>query len=306
MYYPFLRGRQFELLALRELLDKNLISKNHVRPIIEPIKNTAVFNSTIKTFIEKEFPVHVVINPQNGSFNFQKFQEKSREFEGDTKKAFLLSQNSGADFYESLKGEEFVAIYEKSTDFQNGKKLYENSLSPEMNFIEETSKNRFLRVVNQADRLGIISDNFEKAARNVDYDETADDFFSDHHLVYNDDHYEGFCDYSIIGKEFVEGGFAPRAVVIHALYFNENNELYVKHFKSDSNDDISDPAGKFSEALDKLVAWYKTISSKNKSAAMEEFVRLYNEKRYPGLGVVKKLSIMHHLEIMEKFLAGQG
>lgn len=32
MYYPFLRGRQFELLALRELLEKKLISQDIIRP----------------------------------------------------------------------------------------------------------------------------------------------------------------------------------------------------------------------------------------------------------------------------------
>ena len=57
MYYPFLRGRQFELLALRELLEKKLISQDIIRPIIEPIKNTPVFNNTLSQFVEKNYPI---------------------------------------------------------------------------------------------------------------------------------------------------------------------------------------------------------------------------------------------------------
>ena len=37
MYFPYLKGRQYELLAIRELLSKNLLSKKII-PIIEPVK----------------------------------------------------------------------------------------------------------------------------------------------------------------------------------------------------------------------------------------------------------------------------
>ena len=37
MYFPILRGRQFELLALRECVNKSLLS-NKIIPIVEPVK----------------------------------------------------------------------------------------------------------------------------------------------------------------------------------------------------------------------------------------------------------------------------
>ena len=69
---------------------------------------------------------------------------------------------------------------------------------------------------------------------------------------------------------------------------------------SDSNDDISDPAGKFQEALSKLVEWNK--KKQIKTVAMKEFEDLYRREAYPGLGTVKKLSIMHHLELIGQYL----
>ena len=40
------------------------------------------------------------------------------------------------------------------------------------------------------------------------------------------------------------------------------------------------------------------------TVAIREFEAAYHNKTYPGLGVVKKYSIMHHLELMSKYLDG--
>ena len=37
---------------------------------------------------------------------------------------------------------------------------------------------------------------------------------------------------------------------------------------------------------------------------MRQFEEMYRAQTYSGLGVVKKLSIMHHLEVMGKYLDG--
>ena len=84
------------------------------------------------------------------------------------------------------------------------------------------------------------------------------------------------------------------------VYFDKDDSLRVKHFVSDSNDDISDPAGKFQEALSKLVAWNE--AKQLDTVAMKEFEDLYHREAYPGLGTVKKLSIMHHLELIGRYL----
>lgn len=35
---------------------------------------------------------------------------------------------------------------------------------------------------------------------------------------------------------------------------------------------------------------------------LESFITHYNNESYPGLGSVKKLSLMHHLELIGKYL----
>ena len=62
----------------------------------------------------------------------------------------------------------------------------------------------------------------------------------------------------------------------------------------------SDPASKFGEAVDKLVRWNKKMNLD--TFGIRTFEDMHKSGIYPGLGVAKKLAIMHHLEIMGKFL----
>ena len=146
----------------------------------------------------------------------------------------------------------------------------------------------------------LFEDRFKKKSRNVDYADVEDEPFSSDHIYYAQDGYVGFSDYSVIGDDYSETGFAPYAVAIHIVYFDAENNLRIHHFVSKTNDDITDPAGKFAEALEKLVEWNK--SQKLDTYGMRSFEEMYCIRKYPGLGTVKKLSIMHHLELMSQYL----
>ena len=67
MYFPYLRGRQFELLALRELLEKGRIGKKII-PIIEPVKPSSTLLKTLECFVANDREIAIVINPAVGDF----------------------------------------------------------------------------------------------------------------------------------------------------------------------------------------------------------------------------------------------
>ena len=120
-----------------------------------------------------------------------------------------------------------------------------------------------------------------------------------------EDGFVGFSDYSVVGNEYLEAGFAPYAVAIHIVYFAPDKTLRVRHFVSDSNEDITNPALKFYEAVSKLAAWYNTDPHPvEMTLGLQTFLQHYEQQSYPGLGTVKKLSLMHHLELMGKYLSG--
>lgn len=95
-------------------------------------------------------------------------------------------------------------------------------------------------------------------------------------------------------------------MAIHIVYFAEDNSLRIRHFVSDSNEDISDVAGEFCEAVRKLYYWYtEEKQSRQLTTGLQTLLDHFNNKTYPGLPTLKKLSIMHHLEITDRYLTGR-
>lgn len=304
MYFPYLRGRQFELIALRELVEKGVLS-SRITPIIEPVKLSSTLVKTIEAYGENSKQLAIITNPKVGSFSSDAKEEKNQKLK-ESLSASLKENNNILYMYllrPSSKPEKFIAKHADSMgticNDKDAIPVYETNFSEtdvkfnlipdESGFRRKVRKNRVL-----------LADKFNKQERNNDYMEIDDEPFSEDHLYYSEDGYVGFADYSVVGEEYNETGFAPYAVAIHIVYFDTDESLRVKHFVSDSNDDISDPAGKFQEALSKLVEWNE--EKKLDTVAMKEFEDLYRREAYPGLGTVKKLSIMHHLELIGRYL----
>ena len=66
MYYPYFRGKQFDLLALKSLLEMEQLSLE-VQPVIEPIRQSKTFWDTVELFQKKRI-LFVIVNPQAGDF----------------------------------------------------------------------------------------------------------------------------------------------------------------------------------------------------------------------------------------------
>ena len=68
--------------------------------------------------------------------------------------------------------------------------------------------------------------------------------------------------------------------------------MQIYHFKSQRQDTILDPAGKFGEALAEMMGCINNPKSKVlETSAVKEFKTLHDRKHFPGLGYVKKLSM---------------
>jgi len=300
MYFPYFRGRQYELLALKELAKNKLISKS-VIPIIEPVKNTSTFTATLQEFQKANLPFSIVFNPAVGELegniqqimklcNFSnKLMIPSLIIKTDIPKCLTLLKRQSImrnNLLIILNNRNYLDIY--NSEF--------SSLSPKFTLFPDERQIR--RSVKQGKVL--FEDKFVKQPKNASYPE--DEFFSEDHLYFQEEGYSGFGDYSIIGNEYSESGFAPFAVAIHIVYFADDNSLKIRHFISDSNDDISDVAGKFYEAVSKLAVWYRNSQKQHPTVGLETLLNHYSNRTYPGLPTLKKLSIMHHLELVGKFL----
>lgn len=309
MYYPILRGRQNELLAIQELLKQSKLSLKII-PVIEPVKLSPTFVNTLDAFSNVNHKLILIRNPKVGSFNSDARNAKNSRYRERTKSILQLKNSSiqrGLYVDKSI-AQEVASYNERNIDINtvvvlclkpDEIKSYENTFGGYDVVTMLPYAPAFRRI--RAPKV-LTEDKFNKKPRNAEYLDDDDEFFSDDHLYFNDG-YIGFSDYSVIGDEYTESGFAPYAVAIHIVYFDNQKVLRVHHFVSDDNDDISDPAGKFYQALGKLHKWNKT--QKLDTIAMQQFEEIYENQSYPGLGVVKKLSVMHHLELMSRFLDGE-
>lgn len=309
MYFPYLRGKQNELIALRELAEEDLIS-NEIFPIIEPIKLTTTLITTLHKFVEKQIPIAVVHNPQVGEFNreyenlsdHQIKQSYQDIFENDTIFiSHIMNGNSENELSNlsanGIENKNMLIVHNSESNIRQFLSVF-NEDPPQYNIIPDRTSIR--RSVESHKVL--LSDGFPREDRKADYLNRPEDPFTSDHLFYQEEGYVGFSDYSIVGSTYIDSGFAPHAVAIHVVYFDDENRIKIKHFVSDSNQDYTDPAGKFAEALQKLMNWQE--EAQLDTYAMSKFEEHYNAGTYPGLGSIKKLSIMHHLELMNKYLIG--
>ena len=319
MYFPYLRGRQNELLCLRELLDAGKLSSK-VIPIIEPVKFSSTLFSTLTKFIEMGHQVIVIRNPEVGSFrkesgdmikniekeSDEKKKEKIRKtLEGykevwnnsQIQKAYLVDDDVISMVREKkLDAKDVVMINIKKGNYRYYEEYGEEIIGK---YTVVPKGGDFEDIIE--DDIIILEDSYRKAKRNIDYIENPDELFSRNHIVYKKRGFVGFSDFSMVGNDFDESGFAPLAIAIHIMYFGNRDELKIHHFVSESNESISDPARKFEEAMNKLVNW-ENFDIIPKTIGLDNLIECYNIGKFPGLGVIKKYSLMHHIQMMGEYL----
>ena len=229
MYFPYLRGRQFELIALRELVEKGVLSSKII-PVIEPVKLSSTLIKTIETYGGNGRTIALIMNPKVGSFRSDLKEEKNQKLEESFLTNLkendyilyvdLLSKDSNPEkFIEKYAdnmgiictNKDAIPVYEKY--FAETEVKY-NLIPDESGFRRKIRKNRVL-----------LEDKFNKKDRNNDYIQVDDEPFSEDHLYYLEDGYVGFADYSVVGEEYYETGFAPYAVAIHIVYFDTDDNL---------------------------------------------------------------------------------
>jgi len=301
LYFPYFRGRQYELLALREL-SQGRLQGVQVIPVIEPIKPTSTFTGALKMFIDNNQPIALILNPAVGDLtSVAAIGTVLPYISGSVIPSVIIGKGTA----EAVAALTAKGITKKDVlsilinrDYLSAYQELFCSTPPRFTLFPDERQIRRAVHVNKV----MFEDKFKKQEKNADYLKQEDEFYSDDHLYFSNEGFIGFGDYSIIGDEYVESGFAPYAVAIHIIYFADDNTLRVRHFVSDSNIDIRDVAGKYYEAVTKLKRWYDTGQSRQRTTALSTFLAHADNGYYPGLPTIKKLSIMHHLELVGKYL----
>jgi hypothetical protein len=309
MYHPYFRGKQYELITVREMAP--LLAKADFRPIIEPVRDPlSGLRKALDAVVKAGGRATVIVNPHYGDLSGA----------GDPltkllKDQFLQSNgiSAGILLKPDMTLEGAFKVYQAHVDhaptfihagFKDARALAERLGPPSKAqchvFLDRACGKLYQKHFTNADRV-LIRDGFDRK-RNADYPPIEP--FSDLHATYKDEGMDGFGDFLIVGDEYNESGGPVYAVAIHLTFIDpdQDNAMQIYHFKSDRQDTPKDPAGKFAEALATMIKTLNSPKSKVlETGAVKEFRALHEQGHFPGLGYVKKLSMNHHIETLADY-----
>ena len=310
MYYPYFRGKQFELIVIRE--NAEFLARSGFVPVIEPVREVlGGLEKALDAVCEAGGKAVVIVNPRYGEYSLNGTEIADMLYrkygnEESISAGILLKEDMS---HKNVLG--LCSRYEGASPtfvhagYTEAKELAEhlNSTFPgSVNvFIERACGKIYRRHFSGSGRV-LLRDGFERR-RNADY--PPREKFSDLHVTFKEEGMDGFGDFLIVGDEYRETGGPAYAVAIHLTYIDRrrDGEMFMHHFVSATRDTPTDPAGKFGEALGDLI---RTLDSGKsgllETSAVGEFRRLHKGGHFPGLGYVKKLSMLHHIETMADYL----
>lgn len=306
MYYPYFRGKQYELITIRE--NAKRMSQAAIVPILEPVKqNVSGLRRALEALVEHNIRFVLIVNPQCGEFCdidpalindlVNDILSEYRNFS----LGYIVNQDTLLPDVISYCKAALHPVTIVHSGYQRGRELADalNNLKnvTEHIFIEEDCSKLYRKHFSEKSRV-LIRDGFIKRT-NREHPEV--EHFSDLHITYKDESVDGFGDFLIVGDDYSEGGGPAYAIAIHLTFIDadEDNDMFVKHYLSDRTNTPVDPGGKFLEALQKLVDDVEKMNSPiYRSDAIIEYLKCHKREHYPGLGYVKKLSMQHHIELM--------
>ena len=304
MYFPYFRGKQFELILLREQA-KFLADKQQV-PIIAPVRsNTKQLEKTISALNDESAQHIIILNPSAGDhandpltiFTLLNSLSAGHSTITGIKLTYDIDEAKLKHILSTIPTSEFALIH---AGYQNhtwlAAELRSMQLTPKFNIFTKTAGSRY-KTTFSANSV-VIRDGFQQM-RNRDY--PPEEFFSDLHLTYEDDGYDHFGDYLTIGEQYKDGGGPAYAVAVYLTFINRSDEdtIWIKHYISDSNSDTSDPGNKAKEALAKLANEASSDAFQiPQTPPLQELLKYQARDHFPGLGMLKKLSMWHHLYVV--------
>lgn len=311
MYFPYFRGKQYELITIRENAPR--LAQAAFVPIIEPVKESlGGLEKALTAVCDAEGKAVVIVNPHHGSLRAdgdaistllrEKFLPRDEVAAGILLKA-EMPLNEAVECYAQHRDHELTFVH---AGFLHGKALAQE-LGAELPstrhvFVGDVSK-LYQRHFQGCERV-LVKDGFIRRKRNADHPMLEE--FSDLHLVYREEGMTGFGDFLTVGDDYMESGGPAYSVAIHLTFIDgaRDDVMFIYHFKSKRSDTPGDPAGKFAEALNAMMETLGAPGSKvYESEAVKEFRSLHERGHFPGLGYIKKLSLQHHIETLAEFFS---
>ncbi|KAF1306028.1 sce7725 family protein [Candidatus Enterococcus willemsii] len=283
MYYPYFRGKQYDLLALRALIEAKRLSKK-VQPIIEPVKNSPTFMKFLDVVHQADHPLFVIQNPQAGAFLTETGLATLQKI--PHRKAMILEQP-----LETVENPSELLIVHQAAPalVSDWQKVNQKILVP----------NEFRVLQKVQGECILMEDVFTRLPRTQFYQELPDEVFSRTHQTFAQRGFVGFSDFSIDSKIYYEHGYPATVLSLHLVYF-EADILRIHHFLS--SEDLPSQKEKFLVMMEEVCTWAERLCGDQLTLGLSLLIDNAQWGKFPGMGVMRKAAVMHHMELMSRYL----
>ena len=295
LYFPYFRGRQYDLLALKKIAEQRILPRNII-PIIEPVRDIRALPQTVAAFVDHDQPLVIIANPtvsdyaltQQKLYDWQPWRDNPNLIVGHILTPTTVASPPVAGHQTLLIGRQ----YDELLAAQHAGILTDSTyllVPPEAR----------IRQLLQRPTISLF-DHAWLPEHDRSYADIEDGFFSNDWELADLNHYQGFSDYTIGGGYYSEHGYPARAVTLHLTYF-AGEQLRIHRFVSNDRSDFKHPKEKFFQAVAKLAEWLPQQPASVQTPAAQELAAYHTQHHFPGLGVVKRLSLEHHLQTMAAY-----
>jgi len=303
-YFPFLRGKQHELIAIRDLAPL-IVENGCVIPIIEPVNGNSTTRISIRRFVEVSMPFLFICNPGNGHFTDDTeglrrslIDPELTGYNNWTPALIVRRQTPASnlqDFIRRYGGNHPLALIYYGLPQGRARSVIENHPFHWHVFMYNRVESTYIESLDP-DRRVRISNPFVRQPRNALY--PPRDFFTDLNTIGGNPGRLHFGDFSIVGDYFAPSGGAAHAVALHHMHYEQGSRvLVVSHFISDHRETSANTPGKIIEAVNHLVNALNVLIPNN-TQACQEYYEMARSQHSRGLGYMKRLAVKHHLEIL--------
>ncbi len=305
MYFPVIRGKQFDVLALRHVAAA-LAAAGNVRPIVEPVRDQW---NNLTTIADAGVSMAVVVNPQDGDYSPLRQGGPPDPVPASGVALYAHANVTEAMIIAEATAAAQVAAFVASTP--DRRVFLVESVpryrTPDPIAVALASNPDYYAIRRSAVPASTtpamnvdIQDHFNRADTNVNY--PFDEFYTTRHMtIVGDPNFDHFGDYLVQGEDYNDaGGGRARNVALHHVYMNGpmQSELRVRHYVSAQHPDIGTM---WHDALTQLVADLPNLaalSPLNETATCDEYRGLLATGNYPGLGKMKEYAFRHLLLLM--------
>lgn len=285
MYHPYFRGKQFDLLALKTLIENDLLSAK-ILPIIEPVKLNPALAKLLQVAQKKQRTIYLIQNPQAGAFMTTSGEQTLQQMKAAP--ALILDGSFGR---EEMKADLLITQQYNALQEWEWQKNQTKVLVPlEFRLLQKV---RGPKILSQ--------DPFTRLAQTEYYAEIPDEIFSTAHLTYQKRGFVGFSDFSIDSRRYYEKGYPSSVLSLHLVYFAADT-LRIHHFLSPA--DLPTQKEQFLALMEEIAAWEKVICGSSPTLGFNLLLTNASQGKFPGMGVMRKAAVMHHMETIGRFLDG--